>query len=164
MVCRSTVCYKNKCVGLDMTTTKVMTMNSRFKKAALVSLLAGTVVTNSASADTLKLAFIDPLSGPFGVIGENFLKTFQVYIDAANKEGWAGDHDFEMKGFDNKAKVQDTLMQFRTMVDEGYRVIIQGNSSAAGLALTDAIEKHNRRNPNDPMVYINYSNGDPAMT
>jgi len=30
--------------------------------------------------------------------------------------------------------------------------------------LTDAIEKHNRRNPDDPVVYIDYSNGDPDLT
>lgn len=139
-------------------------MKTSFRKVASTGLLAGVLLANTASADTLKLAFMDPMSGPFGVIGENFLKTFQVYVDAANKNNWAGEHDFEIKGFDNKAKVQDTLMQFRTIVDEGYRVVIQGNSSAAGLALTDAIEKHNRRNPDDPMVYINYSNGDPSMT
>ena len=40
----------------------------------------------------------------------------------------------------------------------------QGNSSAVAGALSDAITKHNERNPGKEVVYLNYAAVDPALT
>jgi len=55
-----------------------------------------------AQAENVKIAFIDPLSGVFAPIGQNELKAFQMIIETANKEHWAGDNTLEVVGFDNK--------------------------------------------------------------
>lgn len=41
---------------------------------------------------------------------------------------------------------------------------MQGNSSGVAHALTDAINKHNRRNPDRRVLFLNYSAVDPALT
>ncbi len=118
----------------------------------------------AAQADTVKIAFIDPLSGPFAPVGQNQLHSFQAIADLASKEKWAGEHKIEVVGFDNKASPQESLTQLKAAIDQGYRYITQGNGSGVGLALLDAVNKHNERNPGKEVVFLNYAAIDPDMT
>lgn len=115
-------------------------------------------------ADTIKIAYIDPLSGPFAPVGQNILNSFQYVADKANAEGWAGPHKFEVVGFDNKSSPQESLSVLKTVIDKGFRYITQGNGSGAGLALEDAVNKYNERNPGKEIVYLNHAAVDPDMT
>ncbi|UOD29110.1 branched-chain amino acid ABC transporter substrate-binding protein [Massilia violaceinigra] len=118
----------------------------------------------SAHADTVKIAYIDPLSGPFAPVGQNQLKSFQLIADMATQQKWAGEHKIEVVGFDNKASPQESLTLLKTVIDQGYRYITQGSGSGVGLALLDAINKHNERNPGKEVVFLNYAAIDPDMT
>jgi len=118
----------------------------------------------AAHAETVKIAFIDPLSGPFAPVGQNQLRSFQTIAALANAQKWAGEHTIDVVGFDNKASPQESLTQFKTVIDQGYRFIAQGNGSGVGLALLDAINKHNERNPGKEVVFLNYAAIDPDMT
>jgi branched-chain amino acid transport system substrate-binding protein len=118
----------------------------------------------AAQAETVRIAFIDPLSGPFAPVGQNQLKSFQAIAELATKEKWAGEHKVEVVGFDNKASPQESLTQLKAVIDQGYRYITQGNGSGVGLALLDAINKHNERNPGKEVVFLNYAAIDPDMT
>ncbi|HEX8612837.1 MAG TPA: branched-chain amino acid ABC transporter substrate-binding protein [Telluria sp.] len=122
------------------------------------------LLSASAQADTVKIAFIDPLSGPFAPVGQNQLKSFQLIADMASTQKWAGEHKIEVVGFDNKASPQESLTLLKTVIDQGYRYITQGNGSGVGLALLDAINKHNERNPGKEVVFLNYAAIDPDMT
>ncbi|MET0506652.1 MAG: ABC transporter substrate-binding protein, partial [Burkholderiaceae bacterium] len=118
-----------------------------------------------ASAQTIKVAFIDPLSGPFAPVGQGILKQFEYVAAVASNKGWAGkDVKFEMVPFDGKASPQESLNQLKSVIDQGIRYVVQGNSSAVGLALSDAVSKHNQRNPGKELVYFNYAAVDPALT
>jgi branched-chain amino acid transport system substrate-binding protein len=119
---------------------------------------------SAAQAETVKIAFIDPLSGPFAPVGQNQLHSFQAIADLASKEKWAGDNKIEVVGFDNKASPQESLTQLKAVIDQGYRYITQGNGSGVGLALLDAVNKHNERNPGKEVVFLNYAAIDPDMT
>ncbi len=58
----------------------------------------------AATAQTIKIAYIDPLSGPFAGVGSNLLKHFQFTVDDINAQQLAGPGvKFEMVSFDNKA-------------------------------------------------------------
>jgi len=118
----------------------------------------------AAQAETIKVAFIDPLSGPFAPVGQNQLKSFQTIADLATQQKWAGEHKIEVVGFDNKASPQESLTQLKAVIDQGIRYITQGNGSGVGLALLDAINKHNERNPGKEVVFLNYAAIDPDMT
>ena len=98
----------------------------------------------TAAAQTVKIAFIDPLSGPFAGVGTNLLRHFQFMTELINAQQLAGPGiRFEMVPFDNKASPQESLTVLKQVIDQGIRYVAQGNGSGAALALSDAIEKHN---------------------
>jgi branched-chain amino acid transport system substrate-binding protein len=129
------------------------------------ALLAMLVIATGVSAETVKIAFIEGLSGPFAPVGQNILKEYQFIAEIASNKAWAGkDIKFEMVPFDGKASPQESLTQLKSVIDQGIRYVVQGNSSAVALALSDAISKHNDRNPGKEVLYFNYAAVDPALT
>jgi branched-chain amino acid transport system substrate-binding protein len=139
-------------------------MTIQFRPLLLALSIASAFTTPLAFAENVKIAFIDPLSGPFAPVGQNILKSFQMISDISNQGKWAGDNTIEVVGFDNKGSPQESLTQLKTAIDQGYRYITQGNGSGAGMALLDAVNKHNERNPGKEIVYLNHSAVDPDMT
>jgi len=135
----------------------------------LHSLIAGAGVVAAlcaplSFAETIKVAFIDPLSGPFAPVGQGLLRSFQMVAEVGNREKWSPGHTFEVTGFDNKASPQESLTVLKTAIDQGFRYVVQGNGSGAAGALIDAINKHNERNPGKEVVFLNYAAVDPDLT
>ncbi|MBI1771621.1 MAG: branched-chain amino acid ABC transporter substrate-binding protein [Burkholderiales bacterium] len=136
----------------------------KFPLRASLAAVALTFAVPAVMADTIKIAYIDPLSGAFAPVGQNILNSYQYIADKANAEKWAGEHKFEVVGFDNKGSPQESLNVLKTVIDKGFRYITQGNGSGVGLALLDAVNKHNERNPGKEIVYLNHAAVDPDMT
>jgi branched-chain amino acid transport system substrate-binding protein len=134
--------------------------------AAAVALIAASGFSASVHAQTtVKVAFIDPLSGPFAPVGQNLLRSWQYNAELANAAGLAGkDIKIEMVPFDNKATPQESLTVLKQVIDQGIRYVAQGNGSGVAIALTDAIMKHNERNPGKEIVFLNYAAVDPSLT
>ncbi|HSV18149.1 MAG TPA: branched-chain amino acid ABC transporter substrate-binding protein [Casimicrobiaceae bacterium] len=128
--------------------------------AVAVALALG---AGSAAAD-VKIAFIDPLSGGGASTGILAQKTHQFYIDAINAAGGINGEKIELLSYDNKVNPQESLIQLKKALDEGARYLVQGNGSAVALALTDAVQKYNERNPGKEVLYLNYAAIDPALT
>lgn len=126
--------------------------------AALVSGLAF-----AQAGQTVKIAFIDPLSGPFANIGQNQIKSYQFSAEQINKKNPAG-VKFEMVPFDNKGSPQESLNVLKAAIDQGIRFVVQGNGSGAAAAILDAVNKHNERNPGKEVVFLNYAAVDPDLT
>ena len=129
--------------------------------AASAALVSG--VAFAQAGQTVKLAFIDPLSGPFANIGQNQLKSWQFIAEEINKKNAAG-VKFEFVAFDNKGSPQESLNSLKAAIDQGIRYIVQGNGSGAALAISDAVSKHNERNPGKEVVFLNYAAVDPDLT
>ena len=121
------------------------------------------IVAGPAAAD-VKVAFIDPLSGGAASTGILAQKTHQFYIDAINAAGGLNGEKLELLSFDNKVNPQESLIQLKRALDDGARYVVQGNGSSVALAITDAVQKHNERNPGKEVVYLNYAAVDPALT
>ena len=118
-----------------------------------------------ASAEVVKIAFIDPLSGMLANVGQNQLKSFQFIVEKLNQKQVAGPGvSFEIVPFDNKASPQESLTQLKSAQDQGIRSVTQGTGSGAAGASLDAVNKHNERNPGKEIVYLNYSAIDPDLT
>ena len=133
----------------------------------LVAATAALVCAGAAFAqkgETVKIAFIDPLSGPFANVGQNQLKSWQFAAEHFSGAKNPAGVKFEVNGFDNKGSPQESLNAVKAAIDQGYRYITQGNGSGAGLAILDAVAKHNERNPGKELIYLNYAAVDPAMT
>ena len=135
-------------------------------KLGAVSALSLMIGAAAAFAENIKIAYIDPLSGPFASTGTNGLHQFQFAADyMVNQNGGVLNGDkFEVIGFDNKTSPKEALIQLQVAIDQGIRYILQGNGSAVALALTEAIDKHNRRNPDSRVLFLNYAAVDPALT
>jgi branched-chain amino acid transport system substrate-binding protein len=117
-----------------------------------------------AAAADVRIAFIDPLSGGAASTGILAQKTHQFYIDAINAAGGINGEKIELLSFDNKVNPQESLIQLKKAIDEGARFVVQGNGSSVALAITDAVQKHNERNPGKEIVFLNYAAVDPALT
>ena len=71
---------------------------------------------------------------------------------------------FEIIGIDNKLSPTESLNALKSAIDQGIRYIIQGNGSSVALALIDAINKYNERNPGKEVIFLNYAAVDPDLT
>jgi branched-chain amino acid transport system substrate-binding protein len=114
--------------------------------------------------ETVKIAFIDPLSGPFANVGQNQLKSWQFVTDRLSGAKNPAGVKFEVVGFDNKGSPQESLNSLKAAIDQGFRYVTQGNGSGAAMAISDAVAKHNERNPGKEVIYLNYAAVDPALT
>ena len=135
-------------------------MRSLFRSLPAIAALLAAM---PAIAD-VKIALIDPLSGGAATTGILAQKTHQFYIDAINAAGGINGEKIELLSFDNKVNAQESLIQLKKALDEGARYVVQGNGSAVALAITDAVQKHNERNPGKEVLYLNYAAVDPALT
>ena len=129
--------------------------------AASAALFSG--LAFAQAGQTVKIAFIDPLSGPFANVGQNQLKGWQFMAELFNKKNAAG-VKFEFVPFDNKGSPQESLNVLKAAIDQGIRYVTQGNGSGAAGAISDAVSKHNARNPGKEVVYLNYAAVDPDLT
>ena len=140
-----------------------MTFTRRHLALSVAAALALPMFVQAQQGETVKIAFIDPLSGPFANVGQNQLKSWQFTAEQFNKKNVAG-VNFEFVPFDNKASPQESLNVLKAAIDQGIRYVVQGNGSGAAGAISDALSKHNSRNPGKEVVYINYAAVDPALT
>jgi branched-chain amino acid transport system substrate-binding protein len=140
-----------------------MQFHHRLQLVAAAALIAASGAAFAQAGQTVKLAFMDPLSGPFANVGQNQLKSWQFSAEHFNKKNAAG-VKFEIVPFDNKGSPQESLNTVKAAIDQDIRYIVQGNGSGAAAAIADAVEKHNARNPGKEVVYLNYAAVDPALT
>jgi len=125
--------------------------------------LAGAMYAAAAPAD-LKFAYIDPLSGgaaSAGILGQ---KHMQFFVDKINAAGGLNGEKITLLVYDSKVSPQETLIVLKKAIDEGARYVLQGNGSSVAHAITDAVLKHNERNPGQEVLYFNYAAVDPALT
>jgi branched-chain amino acid transport system substrate-binding protein len=125
------------------------------------SLSAGAVWAQKG--ETVKIAWIDPLSGLMASVGQNQVKSFQFVAEKVNANNPAG-VKFEMVSIDNKLSPAESLNALKSAADQGIRYIVQGLGSGSALALVDGVNKHNERNPGKEIVYLNYAAVDPDLT
>ena len=115
-------------------------------------------------ADVVRLAYIDPLSGPASDVGRNGLLSWQFLAEHLSAEANPARLRFEVAGFDNKGSPQESLHALRAAIDQGFRIVLQGNGSGVASTLSAAIERHNERFPQRGVVLLNYAAMDPSLT
>jgi branched-chain amino acid transport system substrate-binding protein len=133
-------------------------------RALGVALIVSLFAVPASADDTVKVGFIDPLSGGGASIGEVGLRTFRFLADEINASGGLNGKKVEIVGLDNKTNPQESLIQAQKAADSGIHFITQGNGSAVAAALIDWVNKYNERNPGKEILYFNYSAVDPVLT
>ena len=129
--------------------------------SAALLLSAGSAFAQAG--ETVRIAVIDPQSGPFANLGLNILHTLQFLAERDGGKNPAG-VKFEVHGTDNKLSPAESLNALQAAIGQGVRYVLQGNGSSVAGALIDAIDKHNARNPGKEVVYLNYAAVDPDFT
>ena len=125
-------------------------------------------IAQSAEPLPIQLALIEGLSGPFGNTGEAVYRNLQWAVERVNQRGGVrlpqGARKLVITRYDSKSQTEEALSVLRSAIDDGAGFVLQGNSSAVALALSDAINKHNTREPDKRVLFLNYSAVDPALT
>lgn len=133
--------------------------------------LGGLLLATAASAsaqEPIRLGMIDGLSGPFANAGEAVVRNLRLAIERINARGGVktaeGARPLELVTFDSKGNVDESLIQLRALTDKRIPFVLQGNSSAVAGALVSAINRHNARQPDTRVLFLNYSAVDPSLT
>lgn len=115
-------------------------------------------------ADTVRIAYIGMLSGPFALVGEDILKSFRGAADMVNAQGGVlGNKLIAVVGFDGKGTPQDSVIALNQAIDQNFQFVTAAVSSVAH-ALGNTIAKHNERNPGQRVLFLDFQATDPALT
>jgi branched-chain amino acid transport system substrate-binding protein len=139
-------------------------MEFNFKSIAVCAAILCAGSAYAQKGETVKLIRIDPLTGILGPVGVSQDKGYKFFAEKFSGKGNPAGVNFEFQTMDNKLSPAESLNVLKAAIDSGARYIIQGNGSSVALALSDAITKHNERNPGKEVVYLNDSAVDPDLT
>jgi branched-chain amino acid transport system substrate-binding protein len=122
-------------------------------------------LTNAMAAEPIRLGLIDPLSGPIAAIGLEVIDNYRLAADVGNKRGGVlGGRMIDIVPLDNAMKAEKTTQQVKKAIDLGLRFIAQGVGSNHALNIIKTLDKHNKRNPDQAIVYFNHAAVTPAFT
>jgi branched-chain amino acid transport system substrate-binding protein len=134
------------------------------RTVAVCALVAMSGAAFAQKGETVKMVRIDPLTGLLGPVGVSQAKGYQFFAEKFSGAGNPAGVKFEVTPLDNKLSPAESLNALKAALDQGVRYIIQGNGSSVALALIDAVNKHNERNPGKEVLYLNDSAVDPDLT
>lgn len=132
--------------------------------AAFALSALGAAAGPAAADGTIKIGYVDPLSGGGASIGQIGLNQLKFIADEINAKGGVIGKKVEIIAYDNKLSPQVSLVQVQKAIDEGVQIIVQGNGSSVGAAVESFVTKFNERNPGKDIVYLNYAAIDPSLT
>jgi branched-chain amino acid transport system substrate-binding protein len=118
----------------------------------------------TAAQDSVKIGYTESLSGTFAQIGDQGIKSIQAVVDEINTKGGVLGKKLELVPIDNKAQPADALQALQKMVDDGLPIILNCGPSNIAAALVDGVNKHNDRNKDRRIVYVNCGAVAPELT
>ena len=96
-----------------------MVMSRTVLGASITSaLLAAAGGAWAQKGETVKIGWVDPLSGLMAPVGQNQIKSFQFIAEHFNKNNPAG-VKFEMVPIDNKLSPQESINAVKSLIDQG---------------------------------------------
>ncbi|MBZ4209617.1 MAG: branched-chain amino acid ABC transporter substrate-binding protein [Rhodoferax sp.] len=116
----------------------------------------------SIAQGTIRIAQLEPLSGPFQTQGEANVWTLQAAVEEFNAR--SKDVKFEVTPYDAKGNAQEALNIFRQATERGIQYFAGGGSSAIVSGLLEAVNTYNERNPGKEVLYLNHQAIDPDFT
>ena len=123
---------------------------------AVLALLAPATLAmaGAASAEPVKVALIETLSGPSSLTGKMFQTAVKFALQKlADEKAWPD--GVQLLEYDNQSGPSEAADKLRTAINDGAKIVVQGASSAIGGQLTADIQKHNARNPGKEVIFLN---------
>jgi branched-chain amino acid transport system substrate-binding protein len=121
--------------------------------------------SDARPAEPVRVAVLEPLSSPSAVVGKWWANHVQYAIDQINAHGGVlSGQRVEAVFFDTKGSPQEALIAFKAVTDQGLHFMFGTTGSHVALALSDAVAKHNARNPSGQVLFLNYGGLTPELT
>ncbi len=99
----------------------------------------------SIAGDTCKIAFMDPLSGPVALVGEQVGYDYKFFVEQQNRRGGILGKKIEPIYVDTEFKPQVAVRKAEKLVlDDNIDFIVIGSSSNIGIALAPVATKHKK--------------------
>jgi branched-chain amino acid transport system substrate-binding protein len=122
---------------------------SLFATASAACLMAG-----AASAEPVKIALVETLSGGQSVTGKLFQTAVNYALQRlADEKVWPD--GVKLLEYDNQGGPSEAADKVKAAINDGAQIIIQGASSAIGGQITGDVQKWNQRNPGKEVMYLN---------
>ncbi|SEO95575.1 branched-chain amino acid ABC transporter substrate-binding protein [Aquisalimonas asiatica] len=144
--------------------TKPRRTTGLFAGLATAGAIALASLSTAQAEDPIRIAYIDPLSGPFANVGDAGLKHFRFAADRINDEGGINGRPVEIVPMDNNQSASESAQLVQRAADRGIDFVTQGNGSDVAGAIIETVNRNNRRNPDNKLLYLNYAAVDPSLT
>ena len=128
-------------------------MNKIRRLALLGSSLV--MLAGPVSAEPLKIAMIESLSGPTAVTALGFFNGWRYGIAKLNEQGGFNGAKIEVLEYDNQGGPAGASDKLKLAISEGAVVIASATSSAITAQLAEDVRKYNLRNPGKELIYLN---------
>lgn len=110
-----------------------------------ITLMSMPMSGKAIAGDTVKIAFMDPLSGPVALVGEQVHRIFRFCVDYQNKRGGILGKKIEAIYVDTEFKPQVAVRKATDLIlSEKIDFIVIGSSSNIGIALSQVATKHKK--------------------
>lgn len=143
-------------------------LRRRVLKLLGASLFVPAIALAQGAMPPVKIAMIEGLSGGNANGGEAVFRNLVWAVERVNQRGGVktaqGQRALHLDRYDSKGQIEEALSALRSAIDDGAQFIVQGNSSAVAAALIEAVNKHNEREPQRRVLFLNYSAVDPILT
>ena len=107
-------------------------------------------------AEPSQIAILESLSGSQTSTGRLYATAAQFVVDEAHAKGGYNGEKIIVTEYDNGGTTTGAAAKFQQLVADGIHVIVQGSSSAVGGQVSEDVRKHNLRNPDKKIIYLNF--------
>lgn len=137
---------------------------NRIKKVLGAVVLGVFTQVGIAEPEPIRIAHIDTFTGPTASTGATVSKTLRYAVDLVNERGGVLGRKLEIVQMDNGGDASKAVGLLRNVVDQKISFLVQAGNSAIASAILGAVDKHNQRNPDSRVLYLNYGSALPALT
>jgi len=116
--------------------------------------LSSLLVAGTASAEPVKIAIIETLSGPASLTGKMIQTAVRFSLPGLIEEKVWPD-GIQLLEYDNQSGTSEAADKLKAAINDGAHIIIQGASSAISGQITGDVQKYNARNPGREVLYLN---------
>ncbi|MCO5065267.1 MAG: ABC transporter substrate-binding protein [Rhizobiaceae bacterium] len=121
----------------------------------LLTLSAGHALAQDDNRPVLKMAVLEALSGPNSLVAKHIANATRYTVETEMAKPDYKGPKIELKEYDTQGLSNLVSDRLRQAIDEGANVIVQGNSSALAAQVSEAIARHNARNPEHTVLFLN---------
>lgn len=109
----------------------------------------------SAFAEPLKIALIEALSGSAAGSGRMYQDAATFSVERLNAAGGFNGEPIQLIALDNAGSSSQASDKVKEAIEQGAHIIVQAGASFISGQISEDVRKHNIRNPQKPIIYLN---------